>query len=174
MLDMAHPVICIYCKEQFDRDRISFVQVSNRRYAHKECHQQKAATVCQEEKDYESLLQYIKQLFKLPYVSANVKKEIMDFRKQYGYTYSGIQKTLYWFYELKGNSIEKANGHLGIVPYVYGEASDYFYKLFRAAAASNTQIVTLPKKQYTIHSPEVVTAMKQKRFFDFEGEDGND
>ena len=98
----------------------------------------------------------------------------MDFRKQYGYTYSGIQKTLYWFYELNGNSIEKANGHLGIVPYIYEEASNYFYKIFvAAAAANNMQINVLPKKQYIIHSPSVTTAMKQKRFFDFEGEDDN-
>lgn len=34
---MAHIVTCIYCKKKFDRDKYPFVQVSPRRYAHKEC-----------------------------------------------------------------------------------------------------------------------------------------
>ena len=28
---------CIYCKGEFDRDKLPYVQVSERRYAHKEC-----------------------------------------------------------------------------------------------------------------------------------------
>lgn len=171
---MAHIVTCVYCGGRFDRDKVSFVQISNRRYAHEACSKQRTTSISQEELDYNNLLNYIKQLFNITNIPATIKKEIMDFRKEYGYTYTGIQKTLYWFYELKGNSIEKANGHLGIVPYVYDDASNYFYKVFVAkAAASSMQINVLPKKQYIIHSPLVTTAMKQKRFFDFEWEDNN-
>ena len=72
MLVMAHIVTCIYCNERFDRDKINFIQVSNRRYAHEKCYQQQAHTVCQEEKDYNDLLQYIQRLFKLPHISVNI------------------------------------------------------------------------------------------------------
>ena len=34
---MAHYVICQFCKAKFDRDKELFVQVSDRRYAHKLC-----------------------------------------------------------------------------------------------------------------------------------------
>jgi hypothetical protein len=43
------------------------------------------------------------------------------------YTYSGIKRTLEYFYEVKKNSIEKANGGIGIVPWVYEEAKRYYY-----------------------------------------------
>ena len=43
------------------------------------------------------------------------------------YTYSGIKRTLEYFYKIKKNPIEKANGGIGIVPWVYEEAKRYYY-----------------------------------------------
>ena len=34
---MAHIVTCQYCRKKFDRDKIPFVQISPKRYAHKDC-----------------------------------------------------------------------------------------------------------------------------------------
>ena len=34
---MAHPCKCVNCGRQFDRDKVPFIQVSSRRYAHKKC-----------------------------------------------------------------------------------------------------------------------------------------
>ena len=49
-----------------------------------------------------------------------------DFINKYGYCDSGILMALkYWFGEKK-NSIEKANGGMGIVPYIYDEAQRYY------------------------------------------------
>jgi len=39
---MAHNVICPICGKRFDRDKISFVQVGSRRYAHADCAIQRA------------------------------------------------------------------------------------------------------------------------------------
>ena len=35
---MAHSVKCKYCQKTFDRDKIAFVQVSSKRYAHADCY----------------------------------------------------------------------------------------------------------------------------------------
>lgn len=34
---MAHVVLCPYCKKKFDRDKVPFVRVAERRYAHEDC-----------------------------------------------------------------------------------------------------------------------------------------
>ena len=93
---MAHFVICKYCGCRFNRDVEPFVEVNARRYAHKKCAEQVEATIPQDEKDYNNLEKYIKQLFKTDKINAKTKKQIRDFKQEYGYTYTGILKTLYW------------------------------------------------------------------------------
>ena len=47
------------------------------------------------------------------------KKAFIKLYKDYhemGYSYSGMQKALYWHFELRHESIEKANGGIGIIP----------------------------------------------------------
>ena len=111
---MAHWVTCVYCKERFDRDKEPTTQISARRYAHKECAEKNQKEKSQEEKDLEQLEAYIMKLFNEPYVNARIRKQIKDYKNQYDYTYSGMLKTLIWFYEIKGNSIDKANGGIGM------------------------------------------------------------
>ena len=90
-----HMVICKYCNEKFDRDAEPFIEISARRYAHKTCAEKYEATIPQDEKDYQALERYIKELFNEKTLNAKIRKQIKDFRETYGYTYSGIQKTLY-------------------------------------------------------------------------------
>ena len=149
---MAHPVTCYYCGVKFDRDKEPTVQVSARRYAHKECAEKHNEEKSEEEKDLESLEQYIMKLFDEPFVNARIKKQIKDYQKQYGYTYSGMLKALIWFFEVKGNSTEKANGGIGIIPYVYKDAYNYYYNLYLA------QIINQEKdiEQYQTKVREIV------------------
>ena len=129
---MAHYVICQYCKGKFDRDKEPFVQVSDRRYAHKLCAEKNQIQKTQKEKDYDALVNYIENLFGIGYVSAKVAKQIKDFRETYNYTYSGILGTLVYWYEVKGATIDQANGGIGIVPYVYEQAKEYYQTINRA------------------------------------------
>ena len=39
-------------------------------------------------------------------------------------------KALIYFYEVKGNSVEKANGGIGIIPWIYKDAYNYYYDLW--------------------------------------------
>lgn len=171
---MAHIVTCYYCNERFDRDKEPFVQVSARRYCHKECApKEKQVVVNKQEQDYNNLIEYIKKLYKVPAVLPSVVKQIKEFKQQYGFTYTGMRKTLYWYYELKNNSITKSNGQIGIIPYVYNQANDYFYRLYLAEIASQYQIDKLPPKEYTIRSPEKMQEYKPKKIFDLGEEEVN-
>ncbi|WP_440972220.1 hypothetical protein, partial [Megamonas funiformis] len=67
---MAHLVTCVYCKKRFDRDKIETIQISARRYAHKECAEKNQKEKSQEEQDLEKLEQYIMKLFDEPYINA--------------------------------------------------------------------------------------------------------
>ena len=53
-----------------------------------------------------------------------------DYIKEYQYTYSGMLKALVYFYEVKGHDKNKANGGIGIIPFIYKEAYNYYYNLW--------------------------------------------
>lgn len=166
---MAHIVTCVYCKEKFDRDKLPTVQISARRYAHADCAQKHEKEKSQEEKDLETLEKYIMELLNEPYVNARVRKQIKEYRTQYNYTYSGMLKTLIWFYEIKGNSTDKANGGIGIIPFVYKDASEYYYSLYLAKIANQDKNLDDYKpivKEIEIKSPRAY--LKPPRLFKFE------
>lgn len=164
-------VKCKYCGNQFDRNKEPYVEVSARRYAHKECAEKQRQSISKEELDYMELEKYIKKLFNMNVISAKVRKQIKDYRQTYGYTYTGIQKTLYWWFEIKRNSIEQANEGIGIVPYVYKEAHDYYYRLYLAKMANEMVPEQLPKakvEEIEIGIPQVY--INSPKLFKF-GED---
>ena len=76
----------------------------------------------QENKDREELYDYIMKLFNISFVDPKIQKQIKKYIEENNYTYSGIKKALVYFFDIKGNSVEKANSGIGIVPYVYTQA----------------------------------------------------
>lgn len=162
---MAHWVKCLYCGEEFDRDKEEFVKI-NRRYAHPQCAEAHEANMTQEERDYEDLFQYCKKLFGEDYNYVMTKKLIEKYKKENGYTYSGMKKCLQWFYEIKGNSIEKANGSVGIIPYCYKASYDYYYNLYLATEKNkNYTKEAIPAREINIASPRQKIKSK-KLWFD--------
>lgn len=171
---MAHMVKCTVCGESFDRDKVQAVKSGARRYAHYTCLPEGElvplpnAVVDQDLVDLEN---YIKNLLGDDYNPARVKKQIKDYKNEYNYSYSGMLKALVWFYEVKGNSIEKANGGIGILPFVYQDAYNYYYSLYLAQLVNEEKDVNQYKtkvREIVIKSPSV--AGKPIRLFDL-GED---
>lgn len=160
---MAHEVVCSICGQKFDRDKIEAVKTSARRYAHATCilrngsleEQAKAEQILAEqaksERDLIALEDYVKKLFNIEDVTRKIKKQINTFHEEYKYTYSGILKSLIYFYEIKGNSLEKSNGGIGIVPYVYDEAKVYYIRIWQAQQINQAK----PIEQY-IKPQEVI------------------
>ena len=171
---MAHMVKCTVCGKSFDRDKVQAVKSGARRYAHYTCLPEGElvplpnAVVDQDLVDLEN---YIKNLVGDDYNPARVKKQIKDYKNEYNYSYSGMLKALVWFYEVKGNSIEKANGGIGILPFVYQDAYNYYYSLYLAQLVNEEKDVNQYKtkvREIVIKSPSV--AEKPIRLFDL-GED---
>ena len=156
---MAHIVTCVYCKQRFDRDKFPFIQVSQRRYAHQECSLTEDQKKSKEEQDKIDLENYIIKLLKIDYIDARVRKQIKQYKEEYGYSYSGIHKALKYFYEVKGNSTEKANGGIGIVPYVYQNAYNYYLAIWQAQQKNQDKVL----QDYTPKVKEIVIPRPQRK-----------
>lgn len=166
---MARAVKCIYCGLTFYREKEDFVQIKNR-YAHTKCHELETEKLSKEQKDLKELEDYIMKIFKEDYVNARIRQQIKRMREQFNYSYTGILKSLVYFFEVKRNPIEKANGGIGIVPYVYKDAYNYYYNLHMAQEKNKDKdiatFVVKEGKKIVIKPPE--RKVKQKRLFDLE------
>ncbi len=152
------PVKCLYCGEQFYREKTEFVQIKNR-YAHKECSDRIEASKSEEEKSLKELEEYIMKMFNETYVNARIRQQIKRMREQYNYSYTGILKSLVYFYEVKRNPIEKANGGIGIVPYVYEDARKYYYNLYMAQKKNEDKVVS----EFVIRGREIKIKPPQRK-----------
>ena len=166
---MAHRVKCYYCGLTFDRDRVKdWVQVKSNRYAHRVCDAKAEKDKDQEQKDLEDLENYIMKLFNADYVNARIRKQINDFKSQHNYTYTGMRKSLVYFYEIKKNSLEKANGGIGIIPYIYDSANQYYYNIWLANQTNEAKpIIQYQPVEREIIIPPPKRVEKKKKLFSF-------
>lgn len=154
-------VKCLYCGERFNRNDLNIPtkQVSARRYAHLSCWEKHISSMSQQERDMNDFYEYAKNLFQEDYNYILTKKLAERFIKENNYTYSGMLKSLKWYYEKEGHDISKSNGSIGIIPYIYKQAKLYYYALYQAqlvnAQKDATQYLESPVREITIESPRV-------------------
>jgi len=124
------------------------------------------------------LEEYIKKLFGYSSIPPRVTKQIQNYVHdlEHNYTYSGIYKTLRYFFEVRGNSLEKANGGIGIVPYVYDEAYTYWRAIWEAQQKNENvdlKEFVLPVREIHITPPERQPLKHTRKLFTFldEGEE---
>ena len=127
IIDPNDNVVCAYCKKPMSKKDEDCVMIGNNKYVHKACQELEEK---REKTDKEQLEDYIKDLFQISYIDPRVKGQIKKYIDEYNYTYSGIRKALIYHYEIKGGDKSKANGGIGIVPYVYQNAYEYHYNLW--------------------------------------------
>lgn len=186
---MSHYVICAICQERFNRDRIQAIKISARRYAHAQCAEdsgtkgelmpvlpqkekkkteEKEKKEVKQDEDLVKLNEYVFKLFGKDTNWARVKQQIKEYTEKYHYSYSGILKSLVYFYDVKKNSITKANNSIGIVPFVYQDAFNYYYALWQAQEINKTKNITItPRvKEVTIKPP--IVNKKLRLFFNDE------
>lgn len=158
-------VICIYCRKPLHRKDKDCVKITDTKYAHADCVEVENN---RELTDSEKLDRYIENLFKTDYVSARIRKQINSFIEDYGFSYSGILKSLIYFYEVKGNSIEKSKNGIGIVPYIYQDAKNYYYSIWLAKQKNEAKRIEeyVPEeKEIHIKSPQ--RNVKKRPLFSF-------
>ena len=138
---MAKQIVkCPVCGKSFDKSSTPYHQ-EGRRYLHIECWARKEANKTQDERDKEALEDYIKELFKLTVIPIKIEKQINSFHNEYNYTYTGIKKALVYHFEVKKGDIKQANGGIGIVPYVYEQARQYYYQIWLAQQQNQEKVL---------------------------------
>lgn len=53
-------------------------------------------------------------------------KQAKSYKNKYGYTYSGMARTLIWYYEKQKNDVKYSKGTLSIIPSNYDKAYNYY------------------------------------------------
>lgn len=123
---------------------------------------------------------YICHLYGINKLNPKMNRQIKEYIENYNYTYSGIQKTLTYYYEVKGNpfNIDKTGGGIGIVPYYYDISKRYYFAIWEAKQNQEKQLNIsgiekyIPKiKEITIPPPKIKPWKKSFfRFLDEEEE----
>ena len=164
VIDPTTLVNCLYCKELINKNDKDVVKFRVSCYAHRACKDKDDARPKTAE---EKLYLYIRDLFNVDAVPLRVKKQITQYINEYNYTYSGILGTLIYCYEVKKNPLEKANGGIGIVPYLYQEAKNYYTRLDELKS-KNKDLKKIEKVKVTeikIKSPKRVE--RRRKLFTF-------
>lgn len=112
-------------------------------------------------------------MFNTNTISAKIKKQIERYIKENNFSYSGIRRSLIYFYEVKQNSLEKSNDGIGIVPWIYQEAYQYYYNLWLAQQRNQNKNV----EEYKAHTITISIAppkrkIKKRKLFSFLDEEG--
>lgn len=136
---MSHIVKCRICKQQFDTNLLSeeeWCQPTPRYYYHTKCYEDwknnrnnVKASNSDENFWYESLVDYMYQDLKIEMDFAKFYSQWQNYLKSGKYTPKGIYFTIRYCYEVQHYSADKAQGGIGIVPLIYGEAAQYWVDL---------------------------------------------
>ena len=156
IIDPLDNVTCAYCQKPMSKKDADCVMIGNGKYVHKACQELEAN---REKTDKEQLEEYIKELFGTTYIDPRVRAQIKKYVEEFNYTYSGIRKALIYHYEIKGGDKSKANGGIGIVPYVYEHAFNYYYNLWLAKQKNKDVEV----EQYTPKIKEIVIPRPERK-----------
>ena len=165
--DPNETITCRYCHKIFNRNKEPYIKLSESTYAHVECAELDNK---REKTEAEKLDDYIMKLFDCEYVPPRAKQQIATFIKDYKFTYSGIRQTLVYYYEIRKNDIKLSRDGIGIVPFVYKEAFNYFYKLW-LIEEQNKNISSYESKTIEITIPSPKRNLKKRKVFTFLDED---
>lgn len=131
------------------------------RYVHKAC----AATHPADDK--ERLTLYIIKMFRLKddFIIPKYMKQLTQYEKDYNFTYSGMLSSLKYWYEVKHNPVDLNRG-VGIIPYVYKDAREYYYALWLADQENQKKNMNefIPKDIEVVISPPQRKIEKRKMF----------
>lgn len=126
-------VKCYYCNKEVDRTLgFGYRQLPNKRWAHDNC----AESHAKKENPDNKIHKKMKELLGDGYVKTKIDKQIKEY-KQEGKTSENILKALEYWYDIKKNSVEQANGGIGIVGYIYKDALEYFNNKERIQKQTN-------------------------------------
>lgn len=131
-------VHCRICKGAFDRvklkEGVDWVMPSKNFYYHKRCYDgwivnsNDVKAQLADEEFIPFIYSFFSQDLKVSYDYMKCESQRKNFVKNKNCTNKGIYFALKYYYEIQGNSWDKSQGGIGIVPYIYNESREYWQK----------------------------------------------
>jgi len=147
---MAKNAKCKYCLEEI-LPKSKVKKIGQKQY-HAECYKKFVAEQYESKikptDDKSQLYDYINKLYETAEVDPKILAQMDKYNKEYDLSYERILLTLIYYYEIRESEVRKEFG-IGIIPYVYKEAGD-FWITSRIANERNAGINT----------KETITAVK--------------
>ena len=112
-------VKCPVCESYNNKEVTIYYQ---NRYYCKICYENKT----KESEDYKNLIKFICEIYEIDAPTGFMVTQIKNFKEQFNYTYKGMELTLDFFYNVKTNNTPEIEKGLGIIPYIYKEAKQFF------------------------------------------------
>lgn len=147
-------VRCCYCLER--SDKAGMVSINGKNY-HPACAQLYT--------DKQDLYKTINRIFGLKAPGPANMQLIKKYAEQ-GYTFRGMNRALKYFYDIKQRTTTQAEERIGIIPYVYQEAQQYFLQqdLEMEKREQNAQNISQKEKQYHLVDIEKIPTTREILF----------
>ena len=121
---------CRLCGVQIDKNKeienVDWIMPSKKWYYHKNCYVTWKENPASDDDWVLMIYDFLARDLKVKYNYHMCQAQIENFWKKKNINPKGIYFCLKYFYEIKGNSWDKGNGGIGIVPYIYDEAKSYW------------------------------------------------
>lgn len=157
---MGRMVRCAFCQNLVDKDEAIR---HNEKNFHKICYD-----------DYLSRKEVIKYVAKLfgfkneEKPGPKINSQLKTFTTKYPFTYKGILNALTYHFEVKNGSKTKADEGIGIVPYVYEEAQEYYSRLTNKQEKVAKTVEKLLEQKPVIMKIKKDNGKKEKPLFNLE------
>lgn len=151
--------ICPYCSQEVNAK--NSISVMHNRYAHKECYEK---FYNKDDDEIDGIYQVLNK-YGIEYQYFKCEKQRTQFISQ-GMTNSGIKKTLDYFYGVKNGDKTKAQGGIGIVPYVYEEAKNWYRNKTQIKEVAERSLEKLEEEKIIV--TKINKSNKVKSFYDIE------
>ena len=165
---------CRICKQQIDKEKDDWVMPSRNYYFHRKCyHDWKKTEPLVDEEWKPFIYDFISRDLKVSYNYHMVEAQLKKFLKE-KMTMKGVYFALKYFYDIKGNDWDKGNGGIGIVPYIYKDAFNYYYQIWLAQQKNQDfKIEEYHPEEIVIKIPRPERPIKKRQLFTFldEGDD---
>jgi hypothetical protein len=166
----SHFVKCYFCGERFDLNSEQGIKVNERRYGHLSCcpkediHKYKLVEMDSPvDPNYRKITDFIKELIGDHANWPLLAKQLKNMREKNNFTYSGILGTLQYLYVIKNTKIPNNYNVLGLVPYNYKNAKEYYQSIKKIE--EQTEVLKTTKEEIKeIEIPIPIKSKKKKLF----------
>jgi len=151
---MSHIVKCRWCGDFFDTDKIledEWIMPTKGQYYHHDCWLEKQTPgvirptpkESNDDKEYwrQCIFDLIRRDLKGECNYSRISLQMGQYKQKYkDWTYKGMFYALKWFYDIEHNDWKKANGAIGILPYIYYRGTEYWRQRERQESGIVAQI----------------------------------